>query len=289
MDGALPGREAINSRGPCKIEMEVKGSAGQGAGQGAAKGVGFVTVLNVSSAAAKLVLVLQRKGKERVSCLCEPEPAKAAHLKRKKVPITEPARPVDKSNKDTLIEASQALIHCCRGTLAYKKKVNLGSGVPPTSSNGTESRCLLGACIPFDVTVDWCKSYKRALELSPSRLYSLVQSGVLHYQLSEFGESAAAFERSVSRGQQVYMLVAQKHQSARISFEVRHLGRKVVALALAPDYPPALLGAAETALASAHRHASMGATGEAYFEHILSWNLKARQKHAWKDGFTVDP
>ncbi|KAF5838215.1 hypothetical protein DUNSADRAFT_3264 [Dunaliella salina] len=85
------------------------------------------------------------------------------------------------------------------------------------------------------------KSYTRALELCPSRLYSLVQSGVLHYQLAEFGESAAAFAR---------------------------------ALVLAPDYPPALLGAAETALASAHRHASMGATG------MASMHLDTAASHA---------
>jgi len=41
------------------------------------------------------------------------------------------------------------------------------------------------------------QAYTRALELSPNRLYSIVQSGALQYQLADHEQSAAAFARFV--------------------------------------------------------------------------------------------
>ncbi|KAI8473996.1 MAG: hypothetical protein J3K34DRAFT_518511 [Monoraphidium minutum] len=77
------------------------------------------------------------------------------------------------------------------------------------------------------------KSYERALELAPGRLYSLAQAGALLYMAGHYAESADRY-----RG----------------------------ALQLQPKFPAAQLGLAETLLASARLHARMGAAGAAAAE-----------------------
>ncbi|KAK9814136.1 hypothetical protein WJX72_001132 [[Myrmecia] bisecta] len=72
------------------------------------------------------------------------------------------------------------------------------------------------------------KSYGRAVELQPARLYSLVQSGIINVALGAFPAAEAAYE---------------------------------AALGVSEDHPPALLGAGETLLAAARQHLRMGAAG----------------------------
>ncbi|GBF94747.1 hypothetical protein Rsub_07630 [Raphidocelis subcapitata] len=74
------------------------------------------------------------------------------------------------------------------------------------------------------------KSYERALELEPGRLYSLAQAGALLYMAGRYAESAERYR---------------------------------AALSLQPAFPAAQLGLAETLLAAARLHARMGAAGAA--------------------------
>jgi tetratricopeptide (TPR) repeat protein len=74
------------------------------------------------------------------------------------------------------------------------------------------------------------KSYERALELDPARLYCLAQAGALLYMSARYADSAERYR---------------------------------AALQLQPSFPAAQLGLAETLLAAARLHARMGAAGAA--------------------------
>lgn len=74
------------------------------------------------------------------------------------------------------------------------------------------------------------KSYNRALQLDPDRLYCLLQSGVLQHQLGEYNEALRLYD---------------------------------TALQVSPHNPVALLGAAESLLASAHVQSRLAAYGSA--------------------------
>ncbi len=77
------------------------------------------------------------------------------------------------------------------------------------------------------------KSYGRALELDPGRLYCLMQAALLEYQVANYAESAARYR---------------------------------AALAVQPGHVAALLGLVEVLLAAARQHGRLGALGAAAHE-----------------------